>query len=90
MFSINKDGVKIHTTKDGVEIALIDMSNQHLLNVLKFIRKHATEGLLVQWGCMDWDVVDYDEYLIFGEQVLQELNYYSYLEEFNRRKNHIL
>jgi hypothetical protein len=39
MFRINKDGIKIHTTKDGV---------------------------------------DYDEYMIFGDEVLQMINYYEY------------
>jgi len=39
MFRINKDGIKIHTTKDGVDIALKDMSDRHLTNLLYYAKK---------------------------------------------------
>ncbi len=86
MFRINKDGIKIHTTKDGVDIALKDMSDRHLTNLLNIMRRKSVDGVLIRWGCMDYDCVDYDEYMIFGDEVLQMINYYEYFNELKGRK----
>jgi hypothetical protein len=86
MFHVNKNGVKIHTTIDGVDIALKDMSDRHLLNLLNIMRKKAAEGILLRWGCLDCDGVDYVEEMIFGDEALRTINYFDYLDELNSRK----
>jgi len=50
------------------------------------MRRKSVDGVLIRWGCMDYDCVDYDEYMIFGDEVLQMINYYEYFNELKGRK----
>lgn len=80
--------MKFHTTILGNKIALSELELSHLENIIKYIEKKSIDGLRVRiggGGCCAEDMW-YDEYILFGEEVKQKLNYKDYIFEFKSRK----
>jgi hypothetical protein len=79
--------MKTHTTRDGKEIKLCDMSDSHLEATIKMIERKAKEGLLICMGGGGPDAEDmwYDEETIYGDEVLEYFEYSEYIKERNRR-----
>lgn len=78
---------KYHITKDGRKIALTDLSDTHLNNIIAFIERKATTGITVLSGG-GWSHEDYwfDEDEIVGDEVLKLFGYNAYIAERNRRR----
>ena len=77
-----------HVTKEGQIIPLKDITNSHLLNIIKHIERKAKEGLCVVSGCHGADIMDMDfnEEVLYGQNALEKLNYDAYINELKRRK----
>ena len=71
------------TTQTGEEIAYQDITDSHLLNILKFIKRRANEGVECFVGGWDWR--DYDSYTIYGKEVLDHFNYKELRQEARKR-----
>ena len=71
----------IHTTRDGQQIPLRQLTDGHLLNILRYQHRKAEEGLVVGSG---WGGDMYADEL-YGEEVLQKLNHNLYVCEAFRR-----
>ena len=74
----------IHTTKDGRQIALQDLTNSHLINTIGFIERAAERGVSeIHMGCVEdpW----YDEAIVFGKDAKDLMNYDKYVSEAKRR-----
>lgn len=74
----------IWTTKDGRDIPIEEMTDAHLLNTIRFVRRRAKEGIwVVKW----WDVetgdsdVDYES----GKRALRRMKYKALKAEAKRR-----
>ena len=75
-----------HTTKDGDEIPLNKLSDRHLINIIKLIERRARQGITVFAGGGDSpDDFWYDEERLKGLDALEEMNYFDYMDEYNRR-----
>ena len=58
------------------------MDNHHLECTIRWLERKAEEGVFMQVGggsCAD-DMY-YDEYMLFGQEALEQLNYADYVEE---------
>ena len=77
---------KYRRTKEGKKINYNDIGLDHLCNIIKFIKRRASEGLTIRsgGGTTAGDMW-YDEYTIYGEEVLKKYDYYGLEDEFNRR-----
>ena len=77
-----------HVTKEGQIIPLKDITNSHLIKIIKYIERRAKEGLCIVSGCHGVDMVDmdFDEEFFYGQDVLKRMNYDSYINELKRRK----
>jgi hypothetical protein len=77
----------MHTMKDGKQIALIDMSDKHLLATLAMIDRKAKAGVVIQSGgilfCHDepW----YEQHTAYGAEALDAMNAAEYAKEAVRR-----
>ena len=78
--------MKFHKTKLGDKIPLCDLELSHLNNIIKWIEKKAISGLHVRFGggAIAGDMW-YDEDILFGKEVKQQLNYKDYVLELKRR-----
>jgi hypothetical protein len=78
-----------HVTKDGKTIPLKDITNSHLINIIKHIERKAKEGLYVVSGCYGVDMMDMDfnEEVFHGQNALDIMNYDAYVNELKRRRN---
>ena len=76
-----------HTMQDGTEIRISDMSDSHLANTVKLIRKRAENGIVVRYGGGGPDPGDmwYDEDFLEGEEALEYLEVAAYEQELARR-----
>lgn len=80
--------MKYHITKDNKKILLKDLELSHLLNILKRIEKQAITGLTIRYGGGSTaEDMWYEEEIIYGEKVLNHLQYNDYKEELNKRYN---
>ena len=80
------DGIT-HTTKDGREIPLSELGDEHLENIIRFFENKAKAGVKVAFGGgVDADDIYYDEEILYGKEALKELNYDAYVNELKRRK----
>ncbi len=76
-----------HKTKDGKIIAISDLKDSHLKNIVSFIERRAKEGVQVVTGCGGssaedmWCDVDY----YYGWKAKKLLNYNSYINEIKKR-----
>lgn len=72
----------IWTTKDGRDIPIEEMTDAHLLNTIRFVRRRAEEGVkVVTWwdeDCLDVDVE-------YGGRALQLMQYKALKAEAKRR-----
>lgn len=79
-----------HVTRDGKIIPLKDITNSHLINIIKYIEKRSRDGFYVAltccWNPADPDSMFYEEDYVNGDEALSILNYDAYVNELNRRK----
>jgi hypothetical protein len=73
-------------TKDGTKIPYNKLEDSHILNILKYIEKHAREGILIHFSdsSLSGDIW-YDEEIIKGEEVKNRLDYYGIKKEAKKR-----
>ena len=83
---LNRDGE--HVTRDGEIIPLKDISLNHLINIIKYIERRAEEGVSVVSASYGVDMMDMDfiEEVFRGQNALDIMNYDTYVNELNRRK----
>jgi len=78
--------MSVWTTKDGEEIELTKLKNDHLSNIIKWIETKARNGFLeITGGGSCPDDYYYDETMLYGQEVLDYFNYTSLVLEQKRR-----
>lgn len=75
-----------HETREGKEIELKDMTDEHLINTMRYLKRVARKGIFVRRGICDFDGIEYDEEILTGTKALSYLGYYEYKKELKRRK----
>nr|OQX98987.1 MAG: hypothetical protein B6I27_01600 [Erwiniaceae bacterium 4572_131] len=76
-----------HVTKDGREIPLNKLDLSHLKNIIRWIERKAKEGVKISYGGgVDAEDIWYDEYILYGNDALNELDYKKYIKELKRRE----
>lgn len=77
-----------HVTRDGEIIPLRDLTDSHLVNIIKHIERKAKEDLYIVSGHYGVDMMDMDfnEEVLYGQNALKAMNYDAYINELNRRK----
>ena len=78
--------LKLHKTKQGSQIEISDMTDDHLKATIRLIENKSKKGVKVQVGggnCAEdiW----YDEEFIYGKDVLDKMRYSDYVNEYNSR-----
>ncbi len=76
-----------HTTANGEEIEIKDMTDRHLINTCNFIKKIALEGVRIEYGgcgCTA-DEMWYDCECLQGDAALKHLGYKNYHKEMVKR-----
>lgn len=76
-------------TKNGDEIPYKKIKDDHLLNILKWIKKRAKDGVMecVSFGyCGDDDFMTGDCWEISGKEVLEKYDYNGLLKEAKKRR----
>lgn len=83
---LNSDGD--HVTRDGEIIPLRDITDSHLVNIIKYIERKAEEGICVVSRCYGVDMMDMDFYdeVLYGQDALKRMNYDAYINELKRRR----
>jgi len=77
---------KYWTTIDGDEIEYTKLEDSHLLNILKFIKRRAKEGIMDGWGGLDGEgKFEGDAWELSEEEALKKLDYEGLKEEAKRR-----
>lgn len=76
--------MNIWTTADGTEIPIRKLEDSHLLNIERWIKKRAEEGVMIGGGGLDVDDIWY--YELFDEEALDYFNYKVIKREIKRRK----
>lgn len=76
-----------HETRTGEKIRITDITDKHLVNIIKFIKKRAKEGVDVYYGGMGTCGEDMwcDKDVLFGEEAEEHLDLSIYINELNRR-----
>lgn len=76
-----------HTTRGGTKIPIHEMTDQHLINTIKWQRRKAAEGLTVRYGGIGIadDEPWYDEDHLTGKDALHYLCHEEYVAEAHRR-----
>lgn len=77
---------QLHATKDGKEILISDIDDQHLLNTIALIQRKAEEGIVVRRGSDTF----YDEDHLYGRDARDELNYQAYVNEAIKRGHNVI
>jgi len=81
----NKDEYT-HTTREGKKISLSEIEDSHLNNIINHLRNRAKEGILMRdGGGFDEDDIWYEEWTIYGKEVLELTGYKHYIKEQKRR-----
>lgn len=75
-----------HITKDGKSINIRDMGDTHLLNTIKYYKRKAKEGVVIEYGggnCLEdiW----YDKEVVYNEEAELLLNLQYYIDEKTKR-----
>lgn len=75
------------TTESGDDIEYRKLDDKHLVNIIYWIRKRASTGIM-QFIGGGWDMDSFwgEEYVIDGEEVLELYDYEGLLREAKRRK----
>jgi hypothetical protein len=75
-------------TKNDEEIEYKKLEDDHLLNILKWIKKRAKDGMVLEVGGCGPEESDYwhDSWEIRGDEVLEHYDYEGLLGEAKRRK----
>lgn len=74
-----------HTTKDGTEILLSDMTDQHLINTYYHVKRKAKEGLGTRYVFGDSSDRYCVENTLYDRDAEIKLNLDEYIEEIIRR-----
>ena len=79
--------MKTWETREGDEIEYKDLKDSHLLNILKWIRLRAENGITKRVGGGGWSHEDYwyDEFEMKGQEVLDEYDYKGLQKEALKR-----
>ena len=78
-----------HITRDGTRIPLGQLTDSHLMNIMRFLVRRSKDGVVIAFG--DWcgagdvDEIWFDEDVIYGKEALNYLNYNIYMDEAKRR-----
>ena len=81
-------GEYVHTTQTGEEVPLSQLTDKHLLNIIKFIERSAKNGV-EKFYALDYfgsDEMFLDCNVLYGEDVLKEMHYDEYIKEAERRR----
>lgn len=73
----------IHVTRDGKEIKLSEMTDEHLINTIRFIENKAKDGIEI---CREVvDIIEGDAEVVCinltEQDALREMRYHEYVEE---------
>ena len=77
---------KVWRTKEGKEIPYNELSDKHLLNIIKFVERKAKEGIVVYSGHDDAWGIDACRRVIKGKEVFAMYNYNELVEEAKIRQ----
>jgi len=80
-----------HTTKDGKQISLEMLSDDHLVNIIRWIERRAQEGITVctgGWGSYSDDMWG-DCEIYYDKEALELTRYDLYMQELRRRNKNI-
>jgi hypothetical protein len=77
----------IHVTRDGEKIRLCDLTDQHLVSIIRYHRRRAAKGVEVRVGArlLTSDDIYADVDIVYGKRALDALDHDYYLEELRRR-----
>lgn len=75
------------TTIEGKKIEYSKLENSHLLNILKYIKRIAKEGVVytINLGYGDHDYQEYDGFILKGKDVLEDMDYKGLVKEAKKR-----
>jgi hypothetical protein len=76
-----------HTTKDGKQMLISEMSDEHLFNTLKRIVLQSKQGVLVELEFNEEQGKEFGFETYYGKKALDLLNYESYAKEMYSRIN---
>ena len=77
----------VHRTRDGQKIPLTEMSDSHLVNVIRCLELKARKGVVIRrGGGSTYEDFWYDEELLSYEEALELLHFSLYVAEAERRK----
>jgi hypothetical protein len=79
--------MKTHKTRNGKFIPISKLEDDHLLNIIRFYQRKAKEGLLVCYRSPSLHDSFDDHFfdIVYGEEALENLGYYFYVEEAEKR-----
>jgi len=79
--------MKTWETKEGEEIPYKKLKDDHLLNILRWIKRRAETGMtMITGGGVYIDDMWFDEWEIEGDEVLENYDYKGLLKEAKKRK----
>ena len=75
--------------KEGNQIKVSEMSNEHLLNAIAYVNRKAKEGMTILHGSAGVDIDDmwYDVEEIKGEEVFEHFEGYEDLVKEAKKRN---
>jgi len=76
-----------HTTKDGKQMLISEMSDEHLFNTLKRIISRSKEGIVVESEIIEEKSKEFHFSKAFGKRALDVMNYEAYAKEMYSRIN---
>ncbi len=79
----------MHKTKDGRVLPISEMSDQHLINTINYIKKRAVDGVAIMTGSYgsEAEQMNADVDYIYGDKALELLGIEHYVAEYNNRKH---
>lgn len=80
--------MKYWETKNGDLIPYKKIGDNHLINILRWIKGKAQKGMILTYCGGGWDIESmwFDEQEISGKEVLEKFDYKGLLKEAKRRK----